>query len=100
MVAVRLSAYVGEDRKLEVTLPADAPTGLVQLVVTPLETPEDDDQELRTRLIAAGVLVNPADMDIPEDIEYLTDEELDELGQLPPGAPTSEQLVDEDRGLY
>jgi len=100
MVAVRISAYVGKDRKPEVTLPADAPIGLVQLVVTPLEIPDDDSQELRSRLIAAGVLVNPADMNIAEDIEYLTDDELEQLPPTPPGTPSALDLVNEDRGAY
>jgi hypothetical protein len=100
MVAVTVSVYVGEDRKLAITLPADAPMGLVQLVVTPLETSDDDSQDLRARLIAAGVLVNPVDMDIPEDIEYLSDEELEQLPPTPPGTRSSLDLVNEDRGAY
>jgi hypothetical protein len=33
MVAVKLNVVIGEDRRLEVNLPEDAPTGLVQLVI-------------------------------------------------------------------
>ena len=99
MVAVKLSVYVGEDRNLQVKLPEDAPTGMLQLVLTSIEMPADDDA-LRAQLIAADVLVNPADMDIPDDLDYFTDEELEQLDSLPPGTPTALDLINEDRGAY
>jgi hypothetical protein len=54
MVAVKLSVYVGEDRKLAVKLPEDAPIGMVQIEVTPMETADETDA-LWSQLLASGV---------------------------------------------
>jgi hypothetical protein len=51
-----------------------------------------------TKLLAAGRLV--IDLSIPDDIEPESEEELDELGRMEPGARPSEELIDEDRGVY
>lgn len=107
MVAVKLSVYVGEDRRVTIQLPDEVPVGSAELELTiQPETPVKDNaatserERLRAKLIAAGKLVNPDDMGIPDDIEYVSDEELDVIGKLPPGAPTSEELVNEDRGEW
>jgi hypothetical protein len=97
MVAIRLSAIVGEDRQVVVQLPDDTPLGTVELEVRLLETPAlDQREELRAQLMAVGLLATFDDLD--DDAEYISDEELEELVTLPPGALTSEQLIDEDRG--
>jgi hypothetical protein len=68
MVAIRLSATIGEDRKLVLELPPDTPTGPVALLIRPLQETQQTAHEL---LLAAGVLS--------------------------PGARPSEDLIDEDR---
>lgn len=100
MVAIRVSAVIGEDRQLVVQLPEDTPVGAVELEIHLLNSPvHEEREEIRARLLAAGLLVRPEDMDIPEDLEYISDEALEELVHLPPGSPTSDQLIDRDRGV-
>jgi hypothetical protein len=48
--------------------------------------------------LAAGFLVT--DIHAPPGAVELSNEELEQLGQLAPGARSSEELVDEDRGTY
>ena len=105
MNTIRLSGLVNEKHELIVTLPDDVPVGPVELVLQPIansseivEEPTTERERVRAQLMAAGILVKPEDMGIPPDLEYVSDEELIELGRLPPGAPTSDQLIDEDRG--
>ncbi len=91
MVAIRLSSVIGEDRRLIIDLPEDTPVGPAELILLPKQ---GEISSLRETLKAAGVLVNYDDLD--EDIEYVSDEEIEDI-QLPPGAPSSEELIDEDR---
>ncbi len=104
MTIIRLSAVVNEKHELIVTLPDDVPVGPVELVLQPVAAPNEAEEPLtereriRAQLMAAGVLVKPEDMHIPDDLEYVSDEELLEIGILPEGAPRSDQLIDEDRG--
>nr|MBA3873149.1 hypothetical protein [Anaerolineae bacterium] len=63
-----------------------------------VKEPTTERERVRAQLMAAGILVKPEDMGIPADLEYVSDEELLEIGILPEGAPTSDQLIDEDRG--
>ena len=101
MVAIRLSAMVGKDRRLVLDLPEEVPVGEIQLLITAGETISVSDRdELRVRLQAAGLLVKPQDMGIPDDLEYVSDDELDELVELPPGTPSALDLINEDRGPY
>jgi hypothetical protein len=95
MVAIRLSAMVSKDRRLIVDLPEDVPVGPVELLLQPVQANEG--ASLRELLRAAGALANHDDLD--EDAEYVSDEELDSLGTLPPGSATALELIDEDRGL-
>jgi hypothetical protein len=95
MVTVRMSVVVGKDRRLVIELPDDMPLGPADLIIQPKVS---EGLSARAKLMAAGVLVNPRELGIPEGIEYVSDEELEELGILPPGARPSEDLIDEDRG--
>jgi hypothetical protein len=52
-------------------------------------------EEARAKLRAAGRL--SVDLNGPDDYETLSDEELDELGRLAPGAPTAQEIIEEDR---
>ena len=104
MNSIRLTGVVNEKHELIVTLPDDVPVGPVELVLQPVAEPEQAKEPLTERervlaqLRAAGLLVKPEDLVIPANLEYVSDEELIELGRLPPGAPSSDQLIDEDRG--
>lgn len=105
-----LSTVIGDDHKLVLDLPPDTPTGPVEirLVVSPAEAePVVDEAEaiakwrqererIRAKLAAAGFL-STVNYDIPEDAEELSDEELYELGKLPPGSRSSEEILDEIR---
>jgi hypothetical protein len=103
MKPITLSAVVGEDRRLIIDLPPDTPVGPVELVVRPTTIPAPRSgnmtrEEARAILLAAGSLVTT--IRAPEGTVPLTPEEILEIGKLPPGARPSEELVDEDRGLY
>lgn len=100
MTAIRLSAVVGADRRLVVDLPADAPIGPMEIVITPaVDRPNLEREEVRARLQAAGLLVNTEAYDWDDDeLMDVGDDERDEPVELPPGSPSSEELIDEDRG--
>ena len=104
MNSIRLTGVVNEKHELIVTLPDDVPVGPVELVLQPVAEPEQAKKPLTERervlaqLRAAGLLVKPEDLVIPANLEYVSDDELLEIGILPEGAPRSDQLIDEDRG--
>jgi hypothetical protein len=60
--------------------------------------PKDERQIVERKLRAAGLLVT--DLEIPADLEPVSDEEIAVLGVLPPGARSSEEILDEERGPY
>ena len=104
MDVIIIEAEVGQDHRLVDALPPEVPVGRVKLIIEPvLEMPSPAKQpltreEARARLLAAGKLVT--DLVAPEGTVALTPEERLRIGQLPPNARPSEQLIDEDRGLY
>ncbi|MEO8610887.1 MAG: hypothetical protein ABI690_23520 [Chloroflexota bacterium] len=103
MKPITLSAVVGEDRRLIIDLPSDTPVGQVELVIRPaMAMPPSSAnmtrEEARAILLAAGSLVTT--IHAPEGTVPLTPEQILEIRKLPPGARSSDELVDEDRGLY
>lgn len=105
MVAIKLSAIVGEDRQLNIKLPDDIPAGPIELVIRPAAVPPSVDptserEVVRAKLMAAGILATPEELGVPENIQPVSDKEIEQLGKMPPGARPSEELIDEDRGLY
>ncbi|MCC7447821.1 MAG: hypothetical protein IT324_10405 [Anaerolineae bacterium] len=103
MDAITLSVKVGEDRRLVVDLPAEIPVGMVDLTIKPHEPAETDvinpaREAARAKLLAGGALSTWHRA--PEGAVELSDEELEKLGQLAPGALTSDQIIDEERGEY
>ena len=105
MNTIRLSGLVNENHELIVTLPDDVPVGPVELVLQPVanapepvKEPTTEREQVLAQLRAAGLLVKPEDMHIPPNLEYVSDEELLEIGILPEDAPRSDQLIDEGRG--
>ena len=55
---------------------------------------------VREKLLAAGYLVTEFHYDLPKGFVLPTQEEILEIGRLPDGARTMEELIDEDRGEY
>jgi hypothetical protein len=102
MQPITLSAVVGEDRRLIINLPPDTPVGPVELVVRPAATPQQSTtltrEEARSQQLSAGFLVTT--IHAPEGTVPLTPEEILEIGRLPPGVRSSDELVDEDRGPH
>lgn len=100
MTAIRLSAVVNEKHELIVTLPDDVPVGPVELLLQPILSSEtaNERETILAQLKSSGILVKPEDMHIPSDLEYVSDEELLEIGILPEDAPRTDQLIAEDRG--
>ncbi len=103
MDAITLSVEIGEDRRLVIDLPSDTPLGSAELTIKPLHTVESDStnaarEAARAKLMAAGIL-NTSHR-APEGAVALSNEELARLGQLTPGARSSEELIDEERGRY
>jgi hypothetical protein len=101
MDQVTISTYVHEDRRLVLDLPDEIPTGPVEVTIKPAaqsSTAGNAAREaVRAKLLAAGFLVT--DIKAP-DITLLSQEEIWELGKLPEGARSSDELIDEDRGTY
>ena len=103
MDSITIPIVIGEDRHLNIQLPAEVPLGPAELVVRPraaLASPVANParEAARTKLMAAGKLVT--NIHAPTGTVPLTPEERMRLGRLPPGAPSSEALVDQDRGSY
>lgn len=73
-------------RKLQLEVQAEA------VVVNPAR------EAARAKLLAAGVLVTQ--FDVPEGAVRLSTEELLKIGKLPPGARSSLELINEDRGEW
>jgi hypothetical protein len=100
MTAIKLTAVVDESRKLVIDLPTDVPLGPVELTITPHEPVAPAQyparEAARAKLLAAGIPLPT--FDVPEGMTALSPEALLEAGRLPTGAPTSEALIDADRG--
>ena len=103
MATIIVEAEIDHDKHIIAKLPNDIYVGRVKLTIEPLDVPESEPETLtlemaRAKLLAAGSLA--VDLDIPDDLVPLTEEELDELGRsLPPGR-SSDDLINEDRGDY
>jgi hypothetical protein len=102
MADVTISVIVNKDRRLIIVVPDDVPLGPADLVIKHKEVPtiqENSDRErIRTKLLAAGFLVT--DHGISEEIEPISEGELEQLGKMTSGSRPSEELIDEDRGPY
>jgi len=113
MDTITIPVIVGEDRRIVIKLPDSTPVGLAELeiVVHPKADaangaspagrtgPVNPAREAaRIKLAAAGLL--RTDIHAPIGTAPPTDEEIERLGRLPAGARPSEELIDEDRGLY
>ena len=107
MVAIRLSVIVGKDRQITIQLPDEIPEGQIDLELRVLEpsptlAPNLNREGARARLLSAGKLAvySPTDLGISPDTLPLSVEERMRIGNLPPSAPPSEVLIDEDRGEW
>jgi hypothetical protein len=102
MDSVMISVEVGEDRRLVIDVPPDVPLGPADVVIVPRNgkraTTNPAREAARAKLRAAGLL--STNIYAPKDAIVLTDEELMRVGRLAPGARPSEELIDEDRGIY
>lgn len=107
VAAIKLHVTVGEDRRLVIELPPDAPTGEVEVTIqaaqpetpstlTPYPNPARE--AARAKLLAAGALSTA--WKAPEGARELTWEEILEIGKLPPGAKSNLDIVNEIRGDY
>jgi hypothetical protein len=107
VAAIKRHVTVGEDRKLVIELPPDAPTGDIEVTIqaaqpeavstlTPYPNPARE--AARDKLLAAGVLSTV--WKAPEGTKRLTPEEILELVKLPRGAKSNLDLINEDRGEY
>jgi hypothetical protein len=114
MGAIKLSVWVGEDKRLTIDLPDEMPVGLVEVQITAHvgakaktgrrrrnrveEKWAEKRERFRTILRNAGMLstVHQA----PAGWTPLTVEERLRLGALPPGARPTDEYVNEDRGQF
>jgi len=102
--AIQIEAEVGQDHRLVEALPPEVPVGRVKLVIEPLSQPSVSlphpltREEARAKLLAAGFLVT--DFQVPEGHVPLSPQERLQLGQLPPGSPSIDDLINDDRGDY
>ncbi|SRR5258706_10465077 len=105
MNTITIHVIVGEDRRLTIDLPHDVPTGPAELEMVvhsyqtnPTETENPAREAARAKLRAAGRL--SVDLENPDDFETVSEEELEILGRLAPGARTAQEIIDEERGAY
>jgi len=103
MTEVTLNGLLDSDRHLVVSVPDDVPVGPVEVIIRPLIGRANSGAALtretaREKLRAAGLLSETAS--VPPDARALTPGERDLLGRKLIGQKTSDQLIDEDRGVY
>lgn len=104
MNAITLSVEIKEDHRLVIDLPADTPVGTAQVTIYPHGTPESNPttnparERARAILLAAGVL-STAHFP-PEDARPLSPEERERFRALFSQGRPSDELINEDRGLY
>jgi hypothetical protein len=103
MDSVMIPVEVGEDRRLVIDVPPEVPIGPADVVIVPRPhgqkaTTNPAREAARAKLRAAGFL--STSIQAPENAVALSDEDLLRRGRLAPGARPSEELIDEDRGLY
>jgi hypothetical protein len=102
MSVITVNATVGEDRRLAVELPPDAPVGPVEVQIRPLSGEDAPArhpltrEEARARLLAAGLLSTARYA--PEDAQPLSPEESERLSHLFASERLTSELIDEDRG--
>jgi len=110
MVAIKLHAVIGEDRRLVIDLPPDTPTGSVEILIqpeAPTAQPADSTslppwtnparEAARAKMLAADFLVTEFDDELPEDFVPLSPEALLEIGRID-DTRTSLDLINEGRG--
>jgi hypothetical protein len=103
MDAITLSVEIPEDRRLVIELPQDTPTGTAEIVIKPQGISDNESvstarEIARAKLLAGGAL-NTSHR-AAEGAVALSNEELERLGQLAPGARSSEDILDEERGVH
>ncbi len=105
MVAIKLTATIGEDRRLVIDLPENTPLGEVDVEIEVKSTSERvgalDSSRLtperaREMMQQAGVLSHYA---IP-DIQPLSENEMLALGTPAKDSPSTLDLINEDRGAW
>ena len=102
MKTITIDAEVGQDHRLIYELPPEVPVGPVKLVIQPLDAPSTQAgrgltrQEARRRWQAAGkMLKEPL---VPEGFVRSDEAEDRRLSALFGQGPSSDVLIDEDRG--
>lgn len=103
VVTITIEAEINQDKQIVVQLPENIFIGRVKLTIEPVDMSADDEGPItyeiaRARLLAAGSLAT--DLDIPDDLVALTDEELEEMSLSFPPARPIEDYLDEDRGEF
>jgi len=102
--AITLSIEIPKDHRLVLDLPSELPTGAAQITIQPQATPSEAvaanpaREAARAKLLAAGRLVTG--IHAPPGAVLLSNEELERLGQLAPGARSSEAMLDDERAPY
>lgn len=98
MVAIHISAIVGDDRKLVIQLPPEFKPGQIDLIIqtSDLATNDSARDTVRSKLLAARALVTQ--YEVLPDAKLLSVEERLRIGTLPPNTPSSLDLINEDRG--
>ncbi len=113
MDAVKVPARISDDRKLIVDLPSDIPVGLVDVIIFPKQISSlpakmangtgnlrrwfEQREQMRIKLARAQGQDEVSDTS--EGYIPLSDEERMRLTVLPVGMRSTDELVDEDRGL-
>jgi hypothetical protein len=102
MNPIVITTTVQSKGQLIVKLPQDVPIGTILKVIISEEQGSLSESSLietaYAQLSKSGRLMN---MQIAEDeMEDISDEELEMLGQIKSGARSSDELIDEDRGTY
>jgi len=105
MEVITIPVVVRADRRLVIDLPHSTPLGPAEVVIRPrsngsgqVATPAGGRAAIRAELLAAGFLTE--DLAVPAEAIPLSADEIADIGRIPLGARPSEDLINEDRGLY
>lgn len=103
MDAITLSVEIGEDHRLVIQLPPDTPIGTAQVTIYPQGATSEAvtnpaREEARAKLLAANILSTAHR--VPENAPVVSPEERERIWALFSQGKTSDEIIDEERGLY
>lgn len=87
-----------KNRRIVIEFPEDIADGKVTLTIDRVNAPSRELTRDEIREILAKANLLETDLGIPDDLEYVSDDEIEELGKMSGNPRPAEDLIAEDRG--